>query len=264
MIEIDAAGKETGYLVPNSALPDGDIREQVIAGGPQRAAGSPTSGNAWSRRFLDEVLPMPEEELRRHADSYLNTLAPMFGPVRKLEEPHGRYRVHGQNDYAGREMNERFRRNLDMYHYRARLLMKFLRDADVEVDAADWEKTPYYLRLKTRCSTLDSIASIVPPGAAFIWIDGGAWGRGEVIAGRRSLPFVGNHNPGGNAPPDDETSIYRLEELRTNGAGFVVFVKPALWWLTSRPAFESHLRSNYDCVLASDASVIFDLRTRRQ
>jgi glycosyltransferase involved in cell wall biosynthesis len=65
-----------------------------------------TSGNAWSRRFLEQVLPLPVCPPNRipgayyglFFDAYLNMLAPCFGEVITLREPQGYYRVHLVND----------------------------------------------------------------------------------------------------------------------------------------------------------------------
>jgi glycosyltransferase involved in cell wall biosynthesis len=65
-----------------------------------------TSGNAWSRRFLHQVLPLPVCPPSRTPgayyglffDAYLNMLAPCFGEIITLAQPQGYYRVHVAND----------------------------------------------------------------------------------------------------------------------------------------------------------------------
>jgi glycosyltransferase involved in cell wall biosynthesis len=58
---------------------------------------SPTSGNAWSREFLERVMPLPEQGFVC-TDGYLSLCAPYFGEVISIDPPsHGRYRVHGAN-----------------------------------------------------------------------------------------------------------------------------------------------------------------------
>jgi hypothetical protein len=59
-----------------------------------------TSGNAFSRQALAQILPMPEPDYRIAADGYLNTLIPFLGPVAALEAPLGLYRMHGHNLWA--------------------------------------------------------------------------------------------------------------------------------------------------------------------
>ena len=57
----------------------------------------PTSGNAFSRSFLDLVMPMPETEWRTSADVYLMNLAALAGCVGAIDEPLGFYRKHDKN-----------------------------------------------------------------------------------------------------------------------------------------------------------------------
>jgi glycosyltransferase involved in cell wall biosynthesis len=59
-----------------------------------------TSGNAFSRAALAQILPMPEADYRIAADGYLNTVITFLGPIAALEEPLGLYRMHGQNLWA--------------------------------------------------------------------------------------------------------------------------------------------------------------------
>jgi hypothetical protein len=62
----------------------------------------PTSGNAWTRRFLEAVFPLPVRaagERRRWGlffDDYLHMIAPWLGDVVSLAEPLSMYRLHGK------------------------------------------------------------------------------------------------------------------------------------------------------------------------
>ncbi len=261
--ETDAAGARTGRVVPDTPLPEGDLRDAVVREGPLAGSGAPTSGNAWSRRFLERVLPMPEQELTRHADSYLNTLACLHGHVRRVDEPQACYRVHGSNDYASEPSSEKLRRNLEMYHYRCRLLSTHLRADGVDVQPATWKSgNPRYEQFRSRYAATLDIAAIVPSGEVFVLVDDGAWGDGVVIAGRYNVRFPERGGPGDTRPRDVAAVILELERLRDErGAGFIAFVRPALWWLRSHPKLDRHLRSRYYCVLATDWTVVFDLRT---
>src|SRR5713226_179808 len=57
---VDEDGKKTGKLRPRRALAEGDLRSRVFRDGPLDYNSPPTSGNAWARKFLEQVLPMPE------------------------------------------------------------------------------------------------------------------------------------------------------------------------------------------------------------
>lgn len=54
----------------------------------------PTSGNAFARAFLNQIMPIPEELFRINADSYLFARAPFYGDFVAIDEPLGSYRVH--------------------------------------------------------------------------------------------------------------------------------------------------------------------------
>jgi glycosyltransferase involved in cell wall biosynthesis len=56
---------------------------------------SPTSGNAWSRKFIDDVFPIPEQV--RFFDGCLSVLAPFVGDVVSLTTPLLKYRINTNN-----------------------------------------------------------------------------------------------------------------------------------------------------------------------
>jgi glycosyltransferase involved in cell wall biosynthesis len=62
----------------------------------------PTSCIAFRRRFLDRVLPVPEE-LRVQADGYLGATMAFVAPVLGISDCLATYRIHGQNLYYADE-----------------------------------------------------------------------------------------------------------------------------------------------------------------
>jgi glycosyltransferase involved in cell wall biosynthesis len=60
----------------------------------------PSSGNAFSRNFLQQALPLPPAEFPFAPDGILCTLAPLYGEIYTITEPLGCYRVHGNNMWA--------------------------------------------------------------------------------------------------------------------------------------------------------------------
>ena len=61
--EVDRDGNETGALRPEALMPAGDLRQRVVEHGPLGHSNPPTSGNVFSRRALEQMMPMPEEAL---------------------------------------------------------------------------------------------------------------------------------------------------------------------------------------------------------
>jgi glycosyltransferase involved in cell wall biosynthesis len=59
-----------------------------------------SSGNAFARRFVAKLAPIPQERIFKSPDGYLNKMAPLFGEVAVLDEILGAYRVHGGNVWA--------------------------------------------------------------------------------------------------------------------------------------------------------------------
>ena len=258
--EVDADNRETGRLVPLRDLPEGDVRDLLIARGPMGAPGAPTSGNAWSRRFLERVLPMPERSLRQHADSYLNTLAGLYGSLAKISEPQGAYRVHGGNDYASQPRADRLRRNLHMYHYRCRVLSAHLRGSGIEVHPAVWKTgIRYYHRIERETAVLRQIEDVVPAGERFILVDDGGFGPGNMIAGRQHVRFPSDSGDARGLPVRDTAAIQALERLHADGAGFIAFVATALAWLRELQEFRHHLDTCHSLELETDLLVVFRL-----
>ena len=121
---ITADGIPTGEVFPPVPLADGDLRERTLRAGPDGVPAPPTSGNAWARRFLERVMPMPEVAAgqRNHADAPLFALALLYGEARASQEVLGSYRLHGNNIYATLGLREQLERTLSMYADRCRLL----------------------------------------------------------------------------------------------------------------------------------------------
>jgi glycosyltransferase involved in cell wall biosynthesis len=97
---MDAQGAiiEGSHPHPAHTMTSGDLTAEIVQWGDYIF--SPTSGNAFSREMLAEILPMPTEPWRISADVYLVYLAPFYGKVVSIDEVLGHYRVHGQNHWA--------------------------------------------------------------------------------------------------------------------------------------------------------------------
>lgn len=96
---VDATGNLLGER-PGSGTPldNGDVLPGLLQSGGYIT--TPTSGNAFSRAVLSQILPIPEDQFRISADGYLITLVPFYGEIAAVEESLGVYREHGNNLWA--------------------------------------------------------------------------------------------------------------------------------------------------------------------
>jgi hypothetical protein len=255
---IDERGTRTGAVEPAVPLPEGDLAARVLGAGPDEIVSSPTSGNAWSRRFLQRVLPMPETEYRVCADAYLFCLAPICGPIVAIHEPLALYRRHRENSYARLSPLAKLHKDQANYELQCAVLERFCRRWKIAVEPAAWKRNAWAHQL---LAALEEIDALIPPGESFVLVDGAEWGQ-ELVEGRRVIPFLERDGLYWGAPPDDATAIRELERLRAGGASHVVVGWPAFWWLEHYQGWHRHLRANFACVADHDRLVVFDIRAR--
>jgi glycosyltransferase involved in cell wall biosynthesis len=133
---------------------------------------SPTSGNAWARRFLQQVFPLPVRagdptgyrsghngDCRVPSmDGYLSQLAPYFGDVICIREtePQGLYRLHGRNYYVSNDFGTSS--FLEEYSHRVVELMESARHVNETLDRLNvpyerinCELNEYLMRLRLIC-----------------------------------------------------------------------------------------------------------------
>ncbi len=79
-------------------MPNGDVSQTLLLTG--KYTSPPTSGNAFARSFLGDIMPMPEAPYRSGADGgYLVPLAALHGNIYSIDEELGMYRIHGNNGF---------------------------------------------------------------------------------------------------------------------------------------------------------------------
>jgi hypothetical protein len=247
--EVDRHGEETGALRPEALMPVGDLRLRMVEHGPLGHSNPPTSGNAFSRRVLEQMMPMPEAEYRICADAYLVMLASIYGEVRRSLTPLSFWRRHGENRYNGtREtIAERVVADLERYDVLAATLAVHLDAQGTRVEPDLWQKRNIgYRRLDRIRTTVAAIEQIVAEGGTFVLVDDGDWAHGylegrELMPGRTALRLFD-----GAAlvePPAENALLADIKRLEQSGASHVVFVWPGSWWLQHYPGFEAYLRS---------------------
>jgi glycosyltransferase involved in cell wall biosynthesis len=257
---IDADGRPTGERNPDDPLAEGDMRPALARGGPEGYVWSPTSGNAWRRRFLDAVLPMPEAEFRTCPDYYLATLVPLYGRIGLVPEPQGLYRIHGQNHGWSGSIEDRLDVLGKRLDFCLRALERHGREKGLAIDPAECKANSWHHWLTRLHRATCELDEVIPPGERIILVDDDTWENRDIALPRRHVPFLERDGRYWGRPADNATAVRELERLREAGAGFVVFGWPAFWWLDYYRRFHDHLREHYRRVLANDRLVIFDLR----
>lgn len=143
---IDCEGALVNTVFPKypHGLTPATIRAELLRAGVYPA--TTTSGTAFSRRFLKEVMPIPAD-YDCDIDDALNAAAPLYGDVQTLRKTLGQYRVHDRNTSAHAALTvARFERYILDSKERARYLADrcerlgyHLPDGIIENDLAYWE-----------------------------------------------------------------------------------------------------------------------------
>lgn len=90
---IDEASRQIGVTLPTRPMHEGDVRRIVATFRYYNSP--PSSGNAYARRYLEQILPMPEEAWRISADAFMILAAPFYGFIESVRYPLACYRRHG-------------------------------------------------------------------------------------------------------------------------------------------------------------------------
>lgn len=172
----DGEGRRQGTFKPKSdRMPSGDLRSLILSTGMNYS--SPTSGNAFAREVLEELLPMPEKEWRISADGYLMNLAPFLGDVLSLHEKLGLYRVHASNNWAMQSLDLRkIRKYLAHDIQKQELLQEFGRREGLVVDENLVLRIPSHVRARFASLTMEPELHPYPEDSAFYLASRGAAG----------------------------------------------------------------------------------------
>jgi glycosyltransferase involved in cell wall biosynthesis len=256
---IDERGRKTGEVCPDwGPLAEGDLREAVLRRGADGYVWPPTSGNCWSRAFLERVGPLPEAGNSVWPDFYLATLAPLYGPVHRLAEPQGLYRIHGGN-YTFVSIESRLGRLRQQQDTAEEALGRHGRALDLRPDLDECRRHSWYEWLRQIHLATRDMAAFLAPRAPYILVDEATWTTRDLALPGRPIPFPEQDGQYGGRPPDDESALREFERLRATGAGYLVVGWPAFWWLEHYQGLNRRLRSGFRCVLENERVIIFDL-----
>jgi glycosyltransferase involved in cell wall biosynthesis len=252
---INADGERLAGTVPVRMPAAGDLRQRLTDKGPLGFEYAPCSGNAWSRDFLEAVLPMPEELFRQGADGYLMTLSPLFGQTVLSDKPLSVYRRHGRNFLASKnqfEMRDELRRRFPIL---ADLLADHLVRCGLSFDRANWGYE-YWDRLDELEA---AIIEHVPNYGSMVLVDDNALNIKTEFKKRpcRTLMELDGHYMG--SPANGELALERLLNLASQGVRYIIFMWHSFWWFECYPELRLYLEANAERLHSSDIAVIYRL-----
>jgi glycosyltransferase involved in cell wall biosynthesis len=257
---VDSQGDWHGALSTHVTPPEGDLRDRVAVDGPLYDFHY-TTGCAYRTDFLNQVFPMPEAEYRNGGDVYLITLAPVYGRIRNSTQALGTYRVHGQNNYRERRLDEhRIRNYMQRFEDNSRALAAHLARQNIPADVGQWKRSNFnYIWLERLLLAKQDIAALVSPGETYLLVNDDEWGDPQPVEERCAVPLPEREGVYWGPPADDAAAIEEVERLRGQGARYVVFWWTCFWWLEHYVHLTRYLQSRFTRSLDNERLIAFDL-----
>jgi glycosyltransferase involved in cell wall biosynthesis len=254
---IDDESRPLGERYPEAELPHGDLREHAIRLGPDSMVTSATSGNAFRRWFLDQVMPVAPG-IRYCAELYPISLARLFGRVGLIDDPQSMYRRHSASGY----FTAPFERQLEIgYEVSERLIDSYGRWAPRTGFSADpdgWRRHSWYHRLRAATRQIDGL---LPARAPVLLLDSGQSGI-LALRDRQVIPFPSRDGIWWGEPADDAAAIAELERHRHEGVRHLAILWTADWYFEHYPRFVAHLRERYREAFSDELLTVFELRAQ--
>lgn len=151
---VDRAGKKLRAAPFRPALADGWLKETILKYGYCPAI--PAIALSYRKCYLDRILPIPEEDFRLSADSYLSTQVPLLSRLGVVRKYLSCYRLHETNNWAHavttlEEIEKRLRHTQRRAHYvelRAKELFQMEISSPFSSDQFYIKDTIFYERLR--------------------------------------------------------------------------------------------------------------------
>jgi glycosyltransferase involved in cell wall biosynthesis len=233
----------------------GDLRQCLIDRGPLAFDYAPCSGNAWSRRFLEAVLPIPEETFRQGADGYLVHLSPLHGRSVVSDKPLSAYRRHESNFLAAKnqfDMRDELRQRHPVL---VDILARHMERCGLSFDRSNW-CYEYWDQLDEFEAAL---LKHVPEDQSLILVDDNALNIGHEFHGRTCQTLTDQDGRDIGAPENGDLAVRRLRALNQKGVRYLVFMWHSFWWLECYPEMRHYLDASAAELHRSDTSVIYRL-----
>ncbi|MEO1132752.1 MAG: hypothetical protein AAFX40_08610 [Cyanobacteria bacterium J06639_1] len=178
-VGVDSLGSSLGCTYPArfEYLGNGNVIPELLDRGVYGVA--PTTGNAFSRKALEQVLPIDEETYRISADGYLAVAIAFQGEVLALNERLGAYRVHGNNNWGISSGGSRFRSFIKHDLRKQALIAEKASEFDYEFPCDLMRRTNTHLRARIASLKLepeshpvgeDSIFGLIYDGVRSTWL----------------------------------------------------------------------------------------------
>jgi Glycosyl transferase family 2 len=139
-----------GFTYPQKMPKEDEIKHLLFHFGAYPL--SPTSGNAYSRQFLEKILPCADPDLQFNEDLYTALLAPVYGTVKTSDEVLGFYRLHDRNDYGAFPSEQMSHRKMRTYVAAIaagqRALEEHCAKLNLPIEPGLHWKWPYYCKLR--------------------------------------------------------------------------------------------------------------------
>jgi glycosyltransferase involved in cell wall biosynthesis len=258
---IDEAGRATGRLKPNDALAAGDLspllREDCL-----EHVTPPQSGNAWTRAFLTQVLPLDEQVYRTGgSDTCLSLLTLPFGHLAALNDPQGCYRQHSASHWNGVDLLKRIPLGAQRYAHACELLADVCRRRGLPSNPSAWIRNSWLYKLN---EFIDVACRVVPEGQPFILVDQDHYGLPSTIGARARFSFTDRDGFYNGPPADSAAAIAELDRLRQCGAQFILFASTSFWWLDYYAEFRQSLDDRFERVIDSELIIGFRLSEQQE
>lgn len=245
---VDGNGHPTGEI-RFTRLSVGNFRKNALKVGPASHHAPSCSGNIWRKSFLNQVMPVPEEDCKNIVDAYLFTFSPFFGDFRGWEEPLTFYRVHGTNITARLPAGVR----IEHWENRAKLLHTWLEAQGEDVSIVKWRRNNTYVqRLRGILRGEAQIGKHLPPDAAIVLVAGRLYNRADI---RPARPVF--RPPDGIRFPERTDEDFRafIDEVRSLEIEHIAVQGSATWEDTNLGSLADILKTDY-AVLYEDKWIV--------
>ncbi len=111
MVKFGDDGRTFGLIPEFGKLDHGWIRDQMLRSGGHWSF-APASGISLRRTCAEQIFPIPEQQFRTEADSYIFTQAPLSWAVAAIDEPLSGYRLHGSNVTSSEKIDANYTRRV--------------------------------------------------------------------------------------------------------------------------------------------------------